>query len=42
MWWGNPYYPGDCTANPLTVVSPADYLVTYWMGRYYGFITEDM
>jgi len=42
MWWGNPYSLGDCSADPRTVVSPADYLVTYWMGRYFGFISEDM
>jgi hypothetical protein len=41
-WWSNPYSPADCTASPLVVVSPADYLLVYWMGRYYGFISEDM
>lgn len=41
VWWGSPYTVKDCTADPSFVHSPADYLLAYWMGRYYGFIAED-
>jgi len=40
LWWGNPYSPGDCTADPRRVYPGQDYLLAYWMGRYYGFIEE--
>ncbi len=40
VWWGSPYSTKPCTADPRYVRSPADYLVAYWMGRYYGFIDE--
>lgn len=40
VWWGSPYTATPCTAEPRVVKSPADYLVAYWMGRYYGFIGE--
>jgi hypothetical protein len=42
IWWTNPYDPNDCVGNARLIITPGDYLVTYWMGRYYGFITEDM
>src|SRR5690606_1620200 len=38
VWWGSPYTTSGCSANERFVYSPADYLVAYWMGRYYGFI----
>jgi hypothetical protein len=38
VWWGSPYTTSSCSADPTFVYSPADYLVAYWMGRYYGFI----
>jgi hypothetical protein len=38
VWWGSPYSVTACTADPRWVDSPADYLLAYWMGRYYGFI----
>jgi len=41
-WWWNPYWTDSCTENPSTVFTPTDYLLAYWMGRYYGFISEDM
>ncbi|MBK7580300.1 MAG: hypothetical protein IPI67_08865 [Myxococcales bacterium] len=41
VWWGSPYGTGACDADPRKVWSPADYLVTYWMGRYYGFIEPE-
>lgn len=40
VWWGSPYSTKPCSADPGYVRSPADYLVAYWMGRYYGFIDE--
>ena len=41
LWWGSPYRPGDCTEDRRTVWPAADYLLAYWMGRYYGFVGED-
>ena len=41
-WWGNPYNRGSCTEEPWNIRHPADYLLAYWMGRYYGFIPEDL
>jgi len=40
IWWGNPYALDGCTANPRKIYPPTDYLLAYWMGRYYGFIGE--
>ena len=40
IWTRNPYRLGDCDANPRRIVAPADYLLAYWMGRYFGFIEE--
>ena len=42
VWWGDPYGLGDCEADPRIVQPPQDYLLAYWMGRYFGFISEDM
>ena len=38
VWWGSPYSTSPCSVDARFVHSPADYLVAYWMGRYYGFI----
>ena len=38
-WWGNPYIRTSCTDEPSLVQNPAGYLLPYWMGRYYGFIS---
>jgi hypothetical protein len=40
-WINNPYEMEQAAANPLLVESPEDYLLAYWLGRYYGLITED-
>jgi len=40
LWWRNPYNLDGCTANPRKIYPPTDYLLAYWMGRYYGFIGE--
>jgi hypothetical protein len=42
MWWGSPYSVAECDADPRNVRPPADYLLPYWMGRYYGFIDTAM
>ncbi|HEY3353534.1 MAG TPA: hypothetical protein VGQ83_09815 [Polyangia bacterium] len=41
VWWGSPYDPGDCAADLRVVDPPTDYLLAYWMARYYGFVGED-
>ncbi|MBZ0272523.1 hypothetical protein K8I61_10830 [bacterium] len=40
-WWSNPYEHQDCTANPRSIRHPADYLLPYWMARYFGWIGAD-
>jgi hypothetical protein len=40
VWWGSPYDTGDCTEDRRSIEPPTDYLLAYWMGRYYGFIGE--
>lgn len=42
VWWRNPYTLDECTEDLRNVKPPADYLLPYWMGRYYGFIDETM
>lgn len=42
LWWGDPYRRETCTEDPREVRQPCDYLLAYWMGRYYGFISEDL
>lgn len=41
-WWGDPYSRETCGEAPWNVDVPTGYLLPYWMGRYYGFITADM
>jgi hypothetical protein len=41
LWWGCPYRREQCTEDPMTLLQPGDYLLAYWMGRYYGFISEE-
>jgi hypothetical protein len=41
VWWGNPYERSVTPADPTLVDNPAGYLLPYWMGRYYGFVTAD-
>ena len=40
LWWGSPYGRSGCQAAPEQLKQPADYLLAYWMGRYFGFIPE--
>ncbi|HPN93686.1 MAG TPA: hypothetical protein PLS19_03880 [bacterium] len=42
IWWGDPYSLRNCEDNPRLVRPPQDYLLPYWMGRYFGFIDEKM
>ena len=42
LWWRDPYDLDSCEENRLRVVQPSDYLLAYWMGRYFGFIDADM
>jgi hypothetical protein len=42
FWWSGPYDRRDCQADRSVVESPADYLLAYWMGRYYGFIPAEL
>ena len=37
-WWRSPFERRSCTANDAVVRMPADYLLSYWMARYYGFV----
>jgi hypothetical protein len=41
VWWGSPYDVGDCTEDQRMIEPPTDYLLAYWMGRYYGFIGDN-
>jgi hypothetical protein len=42
VWLNNPYKLEKEDAWPNHVESPEDYLSAYWMGRFFGFITEEM
>jgi hypothetical protein len=42
VWWGDPYGLGTCTRNARQINAPTAYLLAYWMGRYYGFITPEL
>ncbi len=42
LWWSSPFDRRDCAADPTVIESPADYLLAYWMGRYYGFIPAEL
>jgi hypothetical protein len=41
-WSADPYQLKQFGPETKRVEIPADYLLPYWMGRYYGFISEDM
>lgn len=41
-WWGDPNQRETCGENLKSAIPPAGYLLPYWMGRYFGFISEDM
>lgn len=42
QWIGNPYSLEQDAGDPTWVESPEDYLLAYWMGRWFGFIAPEM
>lgn len=40
IWWSNPYGWDNSSADRFRIYPGSDYLLTYWMGRYFGFISE--
>ncbi len=42
LWWRSPYGIGGCSESETLIEMPGDYLLAYWMGRYYGFIGPDL
>jgi hypothetical protein len=40
-WWGNPYRRDPCGDDPTAIWNPTGFLLPYWMGRYYGFISAE-
>ncbi len=43
LWRLDPYeIPEEHHADPGFIHSPEDYLLAYWLGRYYGFLSADM
>jgi hypothetical protein len=42
LWIRNPYSLEKEPENLQIVESPEDFLLAYWMGRYFGFIPEEM
>jgi hypothetical protein len=38
LWWANPYRRNTCTEESWNIHVPGDYLLAYWMARYYGFV----
>ncbi|MGB0592543.1 MAG: hypothetical protein ACPGU1_22895 [Myxococcota bacterium] len=41
-WWASPYDRGGCQADPSEITHPGDYLISYWMARYFGMVPEDL
>ena len=41
MWTRNPYERKICTEDTQRLSPPIDYLLAYWMGRYFGYIGEE-
>ncbi len=42
VWWTNPYKREECPVAPDDISPPQDFLLTYWMGRYFGFLDESL
>ncbi len=40
LWWRNPYQRETCTEATWEIHQPGDYLLAYWMARYYGFVSS--
>lgn len=41
-WWGDPNEREVCGENLTVAEPPAGFLLPYWMGRYFGYISADM
>lgn len=41
-FWFGPYERRQTSPDPTFVTPPADFLLPYWMGRYFGFIAADL
>lgn len=41
-WWNGPFSRRKCAKQPWSIRKPSDYLLAYWMGRYFGFIPETL
>lgn len=41
-WWGDPNSRETCAENLKNAEPPAGFLLPYWMGRYFGFISQDL
>ncbi|MEZ4266549.1 MAG: hypothetical protein R3F39_09235 [Myxococcota bacterium] len=42
LWWFNPYEIQTCEEKTWRITQPQDFLMPYWMGRYYGFIPPEL
>jgi hypothetical protein len=42
IWTRNPYRMEQDAGNRTFLESPEDYLLAYWVGRYFGFLSEDL
>jgi len=40
VWWSCPYKWDNSTEDHTKIYAGSDYLLTYWMARYFGFISE--
>ncbi len=40
VFWNNPYKWESCSENHNRIHPGSDYLFTYWLGRYFGFLGE--
>jgi len=41
-WWGDPNSRETCGEDVTRANPPADYLLPYWMGRYFGYIGAEL
>lgn len=41
-WWGDPNERESCAENLKAAEPPAGFLLPYWMGRYFGYISADL
>ncbi|MCB9665300.1 MAG: hypothetical protein H6732_14410 [Alphaproteobacteria bacterium] len=39
-WWNDAFVMAGCTGDAARVEPPADYLLPYWMARYFGFVGQ--